>query len=230
MKMATKALLNPKHLYEEAIRQNIAKKDWSRLADVMTEAEKAGVGKELRKRGWYHVGLYEAERGNHPAAIAALNFARILDAKPGATLEKIVEEIEAFCQDFGGKFSRQDLYMLAKGLDRIVSFHSFHVKVPRAVQEKGQRLAVWIEDQQRTAPDKEEPPATHHVQQIYAALYPPLTIEEVRAEFARVVEPLIRERLDRKTKPASGGGGKGPKDPDEEEPKPPEEKPKKGKK
>ena len=230
MKMATKALLNPKHLYEEAIRQNIAKKDWSRLADVMTEAEKAGVGKELRKRGWYHVGLYEAERGNHPAAIAALNFARILDAKPGATLEKIVEEIEAFCQDFNGRFSRQDLYMLAKGLDRIVSFHSFHVKVPRAVQEKGKRLGVWIEDQQRTALDKEETPATHHVQRIYAALYPPLTIEEVRAEFARIVEPLIRERLDRKTKPASGGVGKGPKDPDEEEPKPPEEKPKKGKK
>jgi hypothetical protein len=230
MKMATKALLNPKHLYEEAIRQNIAKEDWTRLSDVMMEAEKAGVGKTLRRTGWYHLGLYEAERGNHPAAIAALNFARILDSKPGATLEKIVEEIEAFCQDFNGRFSRQDLYMLAKGLDRVVSFHSFHVKVPRAVQEKGKRLGVWIEDQQQTAPDKEETPATHHVERIYAALYPPLTIEEVRAEFARVVEPLIRERLDRKIKPASGGGGKGPKGPDEEEPKPPEEKPKKGKK
>ena len=47
--MATKARINPKHLYEEAIRQNIAKKDWTKLPDVMIKAERVGVGKSLRK-------------------------------------------------------------------------------------------------------------------------------------------------------------------------------------
>jgi hypothetical protein len=42
-----------------------------------------------------------------------------------------------------------------------------------------------------------------------------MTIEEVHAEFARIVEPLIRERLERKAKAASGGGGRGPKDPED---------------
>jgi hypothetical protein len=51
-----------------------------------------------------------------------------------------------------------------------------------------------------------------------------MTIEEVRAEFARIVEPLIRERLEGKAKPASGGGVKGPKDPDEAEQEPPQDK------
>jgi hypothetical protein len=74
--MAKQLRIETKTLYEEAIRQNIAKEDWTRLSDVIMEAEKAGVGKTLRRRGWYHLGLYEAERGNHPAAIIALNSAR----------------------------------------------------------------------------------------------------------------------------------------------------------
>jgi hypothetical protein len=61
--MAKQILSDTKAIYAEAIRQNIAKKDWTRLSDVMMEAEKAGVGKTLRRRGWYHLGLYEAERG-----------------------------------------------------------------------------------------------------------------------------------------------------------------------
>ena len=216
-------------LYAEAIRQNIANQDWTKLADVMMEAEKAGVRKELRRRGWYHLGLSEAERGNHPAAIIALNSARALDPDPEKTLNRMLEEVEAFCQDFVGRFSRQDLYMLSKSLERLASFHSFHSKVPAAVHDKQKRLAHWIEDQLRIALEKEETPASHHVERIYAALYPPMTIEEVRAEFARIVEPLVRERLDRKAKPASGGGVKGPKEPDDEDKIPPEEEPPPGK-
>jgi len=226
MTMAKRVDNSTRALYTEAIRQNIANKDWTKLLDVMMEAEKAGVGKTLRRSGWYHIGLYEAERGNHPAAIIALNSARMLDPVSESTLSRMFEEIEAFCQDFEGRFSRQDLHMLTISLERIASFYSFHSKIPKAVRDTEKRLAHWIADQFSTAPDKEETPASHHVQRICAALYPPMTIEEVRAEFARIVEPLVRERLERKAKPASGGGGKGPKDPDERKVEPPEEKPK----
>lgn len=224
--MAKRVDKSTRALYTEAIRLNIANKDWTKLLDVMMEAETAGVGKSLRKRGWYHVGLYEAERGNHPAAIIALNSARMLDPVSGSTLSRMFEEIEAFCQDFEGRFSRQDLHMLTSSLERIASFYSFHLKIPKAVRDKEKRLAHWIAVQFSTAPDKEETPASHYVQLICAALYPPMTIEEVRAEFARIVEPLIRERLERGAKAASGDGGKGPKDPDDEGTEPPEKKPK----
>ena len=60
---------------------------------------------------------------------------------------------------------------------------------------------------------------------IHSALYPPMTMEEVRAEFARIVEPLIRESLERKAKAGSSGGGKVPKDPNDEEQEPPENRP-----
>ena len=226
--MAKRVDTHTKALYTEAIRQNIAKKDWSKLSEVMIGAELAKVGKPLRRRGWYQVGLFEAERGNHAAAIMAFNSARILDPQPGAIVGRIFEEAEAFCGDFDGRFSRQDLLMLGQALQRIQAFHLTHTKVPTDVLEKGRRVVRWIESRITDAPLREETPATHHVQRIYAALYPPMTIEEVRAEFARIVEPLIRERLERKAKPASGGGAKGPKDPDDEDKIPPEEEPQPG--
>jgi hypothetical protein len=219
--MAKQGVSSTKSVYEEAIRQNISKKDWQKLSEVMIGAEKVGVRKALRKAGWIQVGRFEASKGNHPSAIVAFNSARVLDPRPGYILGWMYEEVEAFCGDFDGRFSRQDLLVLEQALDRVGSFHSFHAKVPRDIQERGKRLTGWLEVRLSDAPLKDETPATHHVQRIYSALYPPMTIEEVRAEFARIVEPMIRERLERKPMPASSGGGKGPKDPDEKEEKPP---------
>jgi len=222
--MAKRTQNETKVMYEEAIRQNIAKKDWRKLSEVMIGAEKVGVGKSLRKKGWFQVGLSEAERGNHPSAIVAFNSARVLDSHPDEVLERLYGEVEGFCAEFDGIFSRADLFVLRQALERIDSFHRYHAKVAIGTLTRGKRLARWSEQRLQGAPLKEETPATHHVQRIYAALYPPMTIEEVRAEFARIVEPLIRERLERKPKPAAGGGGKGPKDSDDEE-KPPEKEP-----
>jgi hypothetical protein len=220
--MAKRPQNGTKLMYEEAIRQNIVKKDWQKLSEVMIGAEKVGVRKVLRKTGWVQVGRFEASKGNHPSAIVAFNSARVLDPHPSNILGWMYEEVEAFCGDFEGRFSRQDLLVLAQALERVRAFHSLHSKVPVDVQDKGKSIAHWIESRLSNAPLKEETPATHHVQHIYSALYPPMTIEEVRAEFARIVEPLIRERLERKPMPASSGGGKRPKDPDEKEEKPPE--------
>jgi hypothetical protein len=212
-------------MFEEAIRQNITKKDWQKLSEVMIGAEKVGVGKSLRKKGWFQVGLSEAERGNRPSAIVAFNSARVLDPHPDKVLERMYGEVEGFCAEFDGVFSREDLYVLGRALERIDSFHTHHAKVAKDTLERGKRSIRWIEHRLQGAPLREETPATHHVQRIYSALYPPMTIEEVRAEFARIVEPLIRERLERKPKPASGGGGKGPKDPEENEVERPETRP-----
>lgn len=227
--MAKPASIETKALYDEAIRQNTAKKDWQKLSEVMIGAEMVGVNKALRKKGWLHVGQFETERGNHPAAIIALNSARVLERHPGKVLALMFAEIEAFCEDFDGRFSRQDLLLLAQALERVRSFHSIHSKVPADVQDKGKRVMHWIESRLSDAPLKVETPATHHVQRIYSALYSPMTIEEVRAEFARIVEPLIRERLERKTVAASGGGGKDPNDPksgENDATEPPEKQPK----
>ena len=218
--MTKRADLGTKELYEDAIRQNISKKDLPKLIDTMAEAEKAGVGKTLRRKGWFALGRLEAERGNHPAAIVALNSARLLDAHPEVTLDRIFDELDAFCQDFVGRFSRQDLSLLSMAIGRIGSFHSYHSKATAGILDRLDEIHHWIEDQLRTAEEKEESPASHHVQRIYAALYPPMNAEEVRAEFARLVEPLFRESLQREAQPAAGGGGQGPNDPDEPEDKP----------
>jgi hypothetical protein len=215
--MAKRSDVRTKELYSEAIRQNIAKKDWPKLAEVMLVTEEVGVTKSLRKKGWFQVGLSEAEKGNHPSAIIAFNSARVLDPRPGKILSRMYEEAEAFCEDFAGRFSRQDLYMLGQALERVSHFYAFHAKVPMDVVERGKKVTRWIEARLTDAPLRDETPATHHVQRIYAALYPPMTMEEVRAEFARIVEPMMRERLIKRVMPLAGGSGKGPKDPPEDE-------------
>ena len=55
-----------------------------------------------------------------------------------------------------------------------------------------------------------------------------MTIEEGTAEFARIMEPLIREHLERKAETVSAGGTKGPKDSDDEDLGVPEKHPKPG--
>ena len=201
--MAKRADIGTKGLYEEAIRQNISKKDLPKLIDTMAEAEKAGVGKTLRRKGWFALGQFEAEKGNHPAAIIALNSARVLEAHPESALVLMFDEVEAFCHDFLGRFSRQDLFMLSKAIERIESFYSYHSEITAAARDGVNEIRRWIEDQLKIAEEKEETPASHHVQRIYAALYPPMTAEEVRAEFARLVEPLFRERLEHEAQPAA---------------------------
>lgn len=230
--MTKRLRISNKDLISEAIRQNVVKKDLDRLYVATAEAEKVGVGKSLRRKGLIALGQLEAERGNHPAAILALNSARVLDTRPESTLLHMFDELDAFCQDFAGRFSRQDLSMLSQALERLESYHSHHHKVLAGVHERLDGIRHWIEDQLKEAVEKEETPASHHVQRIYAALYPPMTAEEVRAEFARLVEPFFRERLEHEAQPAAGGGGEGPKDPDEpaEEPSPPPENGPSGKK
>jgi hypothetical protein len=71
-----------------------------------------------------------------------------------------------------------------------------HQKIPIAVHERTKRLSHWIEDRLGYVPDEKETSATHHIQRICATLYPPMTMEEVQAEFAGIIGPLLRKRLE----------------------------------
>jgi hypothetical protein len=182
-------------LYTEAIRQNIARKDWIRLSDVMMEAEAAGVGKTMRKKGWYHVGMYEAGKGNHPSAIIAFNSARFAQSKDKPVLKQLFSQIEAFYEANESVFSREDLLLLSEPIQVVEGFYRSQIGRDDANLDFARKLLSRIRAKMENAASKQETPVTHHVVRIHSALYTNLTSEEVRAEFARIIAPTLREML-----------------------------------
>lgn len=225
--MKTKGITE-KQLFTKAIRQHIDSKDWDRLADAMISAGKVGVAPTLQKKAWIHIAEYRQHQGNHAASVIAFNSARSLAVDDKRILEKMLASLQNFYRAHDSDFSREDLLRLQEPLDRLINYYVVHRKSRIGNLQQATELKERIALRMVEAPSKEETPATYEVEEIRAALYPSMTIEEVRAEFARIVEPLIRERLARRPQTSSSGGAKGPKlpkDTDKKNP-PPKETPK----
>ena len=209
----------PKELFSEAIRQNIAKKDWQKLSDVLIGAEQIGVSKRLRVKGWRSLAEYQHSRGNLPAAVLAYNSARSLDLGNRVLLSGLLQSYEEFYSEFEDKFSNEDLGLLVRPLNSLFNFYSVHRSQVEPDLEGVRRLAERIRLKALSAPSRRETSATHKVQTIYSAVFSPnMTPEEVRAEFARVFVPLIRDEYEKRMREAKkrkpkGGGGKPPKPP-----------------
>ncbi len=210
--------IETKQMYSEAIRQNIAKKDWQKLSEVMIGAELVGVAKSLRARGWRHVGEYEHGRGNFSSAVIAFNSARSLDLANKNVFGKFLGAYESFFSEFEENFSKEDLSLLIQPLVSIINFYSVHQPKELRGVDTARRLLKRLQVTARHAQSRRETPASHKVEQIVGAVYlPTMTPEEVRAEFARVLAPLIRDEYESpaksKKKMQAGGGGKPPKPP-----------------
>jgi hypothetical protein len=195
MTMAKRVDIHTRELYNQAIRQNIAKKDWSKLSEVMIGAELARVGKPLKRRGWYQVGLFEAERGNHPSAIIAFNSARFAQPNDKPVLRQLFAQLEAFYEANEPVFSREDLLLFKEPIERIEGFYRLRNDKGDANLDRARKLIQRIQAKINDAPSKIETRVTHHVVRIHSALYTTMTPEEVRAEFARIIAPTVREML-----------------------------------
>ena len=193
--MTKRIHVSDKEIYSEAIRQNVLKRDLTRLYDTMAEAEKAGVGKTLRKKGWVVLGRLEAERGNHPAAIIALNSARSTQPTDKLVVRKLFEQLEVFYEANESVFSREDLLLFEDPIERIEGFYRLRNEKDAAGLDRARKLIMRIQAKVNDAPSKIESRVTHHVERIYSALYSTMTPEEVRAEFARIIAPTLREML-----------------------------------
>jgi hypothetical protein len=139
--------------------------------------------------------LFEAERGNHPSAIIAMNSARSLQPKDKPTLKRLVRQLGAFYEENESIFSREDLLLLQEPIVRIEAFHRLQQGRDEADLEVARNLIQRIRSKINNAPSKIESRVTHHVVRIESALYTSMTPEEVRAEFARIIAPTVREML-----------------------------------
>ena len=157
------------------------------------------MNKRLLKKSWFKLAEYESSTGHPISAIEHYGSARNCDPTDVSVLAKIAVQIERFVIEFEGKFSREDLAGLLEPIERMMSFHGIQLK--QQIPPELELLSTKLKGLLRTAPSKKETPATSYILRIFAALYSDkMTTEEVQAEFARIVVPIIREEYEKRLK------------------------------
>ena len=193
-----------KQLVTQAVKNDIKTNNLEHLAAIMPVADRYRVAKSLRLKGWKYLAEHYRENKKHIEALVAFNKARQVKLNDYESFEGLINSLSIIYDEHKEVFSREDLVLLDNQLSRIVSFYTIHLPVEKPIVDEGQRLLLRIQSHLQSAPSKEETPATHKVEYIYNALYGDMTIEEIRAEFARIMAPYFRERLEEEPKKKRG--------------------------
>jgi hypothetical protein len=185
--------------YAHALEEHLKTKNWEKVKDVLPAAEEIRVNKRLLKKSWFKLAEHESSTGHPISAIEHYGSARNCDLTDVSLLAKIAVQLERFVVEFEDRFSREDIIGLLEPLERMRSFHGVQLKQP--IPPELDTLSTKLKRLLQSAPSKKETPATPYILRIFAALYSDkMTTEEVQAEFARIVVPIIREEYEKRLK------------------------------
>jgi hypothetical protein len=185
-----------KQVVTKVVKNDLETKNWKHLSAIMPVADKYKIARSLRLKGWKHLAGYYYENEKHIDAIVAFNKARQVALGDEQAIRGLFNSLIAVYNEQRENFSREDLVLLENQIDRLISFYTIHLPIEKAVIEDAEKLHTRIKVHLHSASSKEETPATHRVEYIYNALYGDMTIEEIRAEFARIMAPYFREKLE----------------------------------
>ena len=191
--------MNSKELITKRIQKNIEDEDWAKLVEAMPATAEFPVNKSLQYKGWHLSGNYYSEHKKYTEAIKAYNKARVIRPSVIIVFDKLILSIDSFFRTNRELFSKSDLQKFKAALLPIINYHSVNFPKQKSVVGTGERLLNKIDYRMKfEAPDMAESPVTYQVQQIYDALYGDMTAIEVQNEFARLLAPIIGEKLKEK--------------------------------
>ena len=183
--------------YAMDIKQHIKNQDWEALNEIMSLLQEHGPGaKRYLRLGWLHLGDHYFSDDRVIDAIVAYNFARAAAVNDKTILRKLFESLEQFYEAAKSDLSREDLLALGDSLERILNFYRVGDLWDSQPIQIGNDLLRKLQSMIEDAPSLEETRATFSVKKIYSAIYDNMTIQEVRAEFARLLEPTFRDLLE----------------------------------
>lgn len=183
------------------VKNNIENGEWQKLIDALPVAEEAGISKPLLHNAFILASEYLEERGELTNVINYLNKARSLKPETLKVFDKIIKAFDSFYLQFKEVFSKQDLTLLKETLLFLIDYHYMNFPRHQNQVKLGRELIQKIDYRLKfKAEDKSESPATFRVQQIQDAIYGDMTFEELQSEFARLIEPTVRDLLDEKAK------------------------------
>ena len=183
------------------IKQNIENKEWQKLIAALPVAEEAKISTSLLRKAWIYGGEYLFEKKDWVNVITFYNKARSINPSTVLVFDKLIQAFNLFFEQFKDKFSKQDLKTLRDPLILMIDYHEINFPKHQPLIEIGKELIQKIDYKIKyVATDQVETVATFKVQQIYNAIYDDMTFEQLRSEFARIIEPTVRELLDKKEK------------------------------
>ena len=178
-----------------AVEAAIEKNNYTKLAALVEFADEYGVKKSLRYKAWLILGMqWKNERQFVDAAIA-LNAARRTEPLKTSTVRLLFECIMHFVEEYRTIFSLSDLTKIEIELERILEFYKVKKLWTHPVIKDGRNLYEQVKLIKQTAKEVVETPATHKTDRITNALHTNVSIDEVRADFARIVTPYLLEMI-----------------------------------
>lgn len=108
---------------------------------------------------------------------------------------QLLDSLIVFIDKNEKKLSIEDYVRLEYGLERVYSFQKTRPKSDDININKAKNLLTRIRYKKEEAPSKKKSSITPEVTRIYSALYPDMTHEEVKVEFARIAAPFIRTKM-----------------------------------
>jgi len=183
------------------LKQHIEKGEWQKLIKVLPGAEEVEVSTTLLRKGWILAGEYLAGEKDWTSAIISFNKARVRNPSTIYVFDELINAFGSFYEQFKNRFSKADLKILKDPLVLLIDYHQLNFPKHQAQVEIGKELIQKINYRMKyIAEEKIETSATFKVEQIHNAIYDDMTFEELQSEFARIIEPTIRDILEEKDK------------------------------
>lgn len=215
--MNQKTKTGSKKEFDQQINNLIKKGSWDKVEDLLLSIESMKISPNKLKKGWADLAYEQMHQDNLVAVIVSLASARKHALDDNKIFAQLLDSLIVFIDKNEKKFSIEDYVRLEYGLNRIYSFQKTRTKTDDININKAKELLTRIRYKKEEAPSKKKSSVTPEVTRIFSALYPDMTHEEVKVEFARIAAPFIRKKLTEaenknKKKPSSTGGKKPPKD------------------
>ncbi len=186
-----------KKIFTDRVRSHIADNKWEDLIKLFPGAEEAGVANTLLKSASRKVGEYLYSSKRYYEAIIFSNKARSRDPKTKSTFNLFVNSLQMFFNENVEEFSQKDLSEFKQAILPIIDFHKLKFPAHRKIVDSTDHMFRRIDYRIKyVVKEVEESKVTFRVQQIKNSLYGDMTSEEVQQEFARLLVPKLRERLD----------------------------------
>ena len=187
--------MNNKQIITTRLNNFLCEKNFEEVKSTMLAAKSFGVAKPLLKRSYLFLGK-STIRDDQYSAIIYLNKAQAIDPASKIIFEYFVKAIQEFFPINVEEFSKKDLEEYKQTILPIIEFHklkySAHRKIVDSMSHMFRRIDYRIKYK---AKDVEESKVSYRVQQIKNSLYGDLRPQEIKDEFARLIEDDLRDIL-----------------------------------
>ena len=193
--MNQKTKTGSKKEFDQQINNLIKKGSWDKVEDLLLAIESMKISPNKLKKGWTDLAYDQMHQDNLVAVIVSLASARKHAIDDNKIFAQLLDSLIVFIDKNEKKFSIEDFVRLEYGLNRVYSFQKTRPKSDDININKAKDLLTRIRYKKEEAPSKKKSSVTPEVTRIFSALYPDMTHEEVKVEFARIAAPFIRMKM-----------------------------------